>query len=74
MDRAVFTQFIDLYNDKTSRENYLTFLRSPKYCQKVSFRNQCWYFPFIGSDQVRVLETFAAQEIIERTYHFLPWR
>ena len=41
MDRAVFTQFIDLYNDKTSRENYLTFLRSPKYCQKASFRNQC---------------------------------
>ena len=74
MDRAVFTQFIDLYNDKTSRENYLTFLRSPKYCQKASFRNQCWYFPFMGSDQVRVLETFAAQKIIQRTYHFLPWR
>ena len=62
MDRAVFlTQFIDLYSDKTSRENYLTFLRSPKYCQKVSFRNQCWYFPSTGSDQVRVLETFASQ-------------
>ena len=65
MDRAVFlTQFIDLYNDKTSRENYLTILRSPKYCQKVSLRNECWYFPFMGSDQVRVLGTFAAQEII----------